>query len=329
VWGRLPLLDGKSFRELVEWRGASLLWSATAFLREATAGPRCARTAEIALRLLEATDASEVDAPGLAPADALLLARASTARGILCHGPAPASGRPLAVARPASGRGLGRAIADALASSAAPPLPLPAASAAFDAAPLIALVAGREESRVLAPLLAAAFAGLQRSVVTVTLAELPRWETRRVRRAVADAEAFLQGTLARLRGTPGLAASYAHRGVSFDDLAAGDLKALLLGSLPAAARRVAATQELLSSAGAAAVLVAVPGDDERRALVHGCSAAGVKAVAVRLGSPEEADRTRADGGPQPVASVAWAPGEDPGLIVARLGEAARGRVGPG
>jgi len=38
VWGRLPLVDGKSFRELVEWRGASLLWCAEAFLRNETAG---------------------------------------------------------------------------------------------------------------------------------------------------------------------------------------------------------------------------------------------------------------------------------------------------
>ena len=43
VWGRLPLVDGKSFRELVEWRGASLLWCAEAFLRDETAGPRCAQ----------------------------------------------------------------------------------------------------------------------------------------------------------------------------------------------------------------------------------------------------------------------------------------------
>ena len=106
VWGRLPLVDGKSFRELVEWRGTSLLWCAEAFLRDETAGPRCARTAEIALRLLEATTPSEVDAPGLLPADALLLARACTVRGVLFHGPSPGPGRPLAVDRPAPRGGL-------------------------------------------------------------------------------------------------------------------------------------------------------------------------------------------------------------------------------
>jgi hypothetical protein len=329
VWGRLPLADGRSFRELVEWRGASLLWSAAAFLRDETAGPRCARTAEIALRLLEATGATEVDAPGLAAADALLLGRAATARGVLSHGPARASGRPLPVARPASGSGLRRAIADAFAPSTAPPLPPVAAGAGLVAAPVVALVARREDLRTLDPLLGAISADLERPVVPVPLADVPRWETRGVLRAVAEAETLLKSRLDRLRGTPGLAASYVHRGVSFADLAAGDLEALLLGRLPAAVRRVEAAREIVASSGAASVLVAVPGHDERRALVHGCSAAGGAAVALRL-SPEEAgDADRADGGPLPVASVDWRPGEDPGPLVARLREATRGRVGAG
>jgi hypothetical protein len=161
----------------------------------------------------------------------------------------------------------------------------------------------------------------------VTLADLPRWETRGVRRAVAEAAALLKERLDRLRGTPGLAASYAHRGVSFADLAAGDLEALLLGRLPAAVRRVETVREMVASSGVASVLVIVPGHDDRRALVHGCTAAGADAVAVRLSPGEAGDADRADGGPQPVASFDWRPGEDAGPVVARLREAARGRVG--
>jgi hypothetical protein len=328
VWGRLPLLDGKSFRELVEWRGASLLWSAAAFLRDETAGPRCARTADIALRLLETTGVTEVDAAGLAPADALLLARASTARGVLFHGPAPARGRPLPVARPATGRGLRGAIAEAFAPSSAPPLPA-AAGAGGGAAPVVALVARREDVRDLDPLFAAVSAELGHPVAPVTLADLPRWETRGVCRAVAEAAALLKERLDRLRGTPGLAASYAHRGVSFADLAAGDLEALLLGRLPAAVRRVEAVREMVASSGVATVLVVVPGRDDRRALVHGCSAAGAAAVAVRLSPGEAGDADRADGGPQPVASYDWTPGEDAGPVAAQLRDATRGRVGAG
>jgi hypothetical protein len=41
----------------------------------------------------------------------------------------------------------------------------------------------------------------------VTLAELARWETRRVRRSVSEAESLLRERLERLRGTPGQAAA--------------------------------------------------------------------------------------------------------------------------
>ena len=329
VWGRLPLVDGRSFRELVEWRGASLLWCAEAFLRDETAGPRCARTAEIALRLLEATTPSEVDAPGLAPADALLLGRACTARGVLFHGPAPSPGRPLPVDRPATRGGLRRVIADALAPAHPPPLrPLPGVETGAEG-PLVALLAGEEERLALAPLLEAVSADLWGGGATVTLAELPRWETRRARRAAAEAEALLREQRRRLRGTPGLAASYAHRGVPFADLAAGDLEALVEGHLPAVVRRIEAARELVVSSRAAAVLLAVPGRDERRALLHACASAGVGAVVVRLDTPGAGDEDRADAGPRPVAALDWSMGKDPRPVVARLREAARGRVEAG
>ncbi len=330
VWGRLPLVDGKSFRELVEWRGTSLLWCAEAFLRDATAGPRCARAAEIALRLLESTTPSEVDAPGLLPADALLLARACTARGVLFHGASPGvPGRPLAVERPASPGGLRRAIADALAPAHPPSLRTRPAVETGPEGPLVALLAGEEERLALAPLLEAVSADLWRGVATVTLADLPRWETRGARRAASEAEALLRERRLRLRGTPGLADSYSHRGVSFADLASGDLEALLEGHLPAVVRRIEAVRELVLSARAAAVLLAVPGRDERRALLHACSSAGVAAVVVRLGAPGAGEADRADAGPRPAAALDWAEGQDPRPVVARLREAARGRVEAG
>jgi hypothetical protein len=327
VWGRLPLLDGKSFRELVPWRGNSLLWNASTFLVEKTAGPRCARMADLALRLLETTAPSEVDAPGLGPAEALLLGRACRARGVLFHGPVPASGRPLATAVPRGGPW--RKLAVLLAPSAAPPLPSPAAGVGLTAPPVVVLVAGAEEGRAVAPLLRAISADLWRSVVPVTLAELSRWETRRVHRAVSEAGAFLRALFGRLRGTPGLAESYSHRGVGFADLAARDLEALLLGHLPGAVRWIEAAVELFTSTGAAAVLLAVPGPDERRAFVHACAASGVGTIVLRLGAPAEGDTTRADGGPQPLAALDWRPGEDPEPVVARLREAVHGRVGAG
>jgi hypothetical protein len=220
-------------------------------------------------------------------------------------------------------------IADAFAPAHPPSLrTLPAVEAGAEG-PLVAVLAGEEERLALAPLLEAVSADLRGGLATVTLTELPRWETRRARRAAAEAGGLLRDERRRLRGTPGLAASYAHRGVPFADLASGDLEALLEGHLPALVRRIEAARELVVSARAAAVLLAVPGRDERRALLHACSSVGVVAVVVRLGAPEAGDADRADAGPRPVAALDWAEGKDPRPVVARLREAVRGRVGAG
>lgn len=329
VWGRLPLAEGEGFRELVAWRGSSLLWCAEEFLRASTAGPRCARTAELALRLLEATSAVEVDAFGLSDSEALLLARASTVRGVLFHGPVPTSARPLPVTRPvAPRRSLVGLLSEALAPAVAPRAPALVAGSGKGAPPLLALV-DDEEGRVGFTALSRAISEeLWRPVSCATLAELPRWETRRARRAAREAASVLRDRLDRLRGTAGLAASYVHRGVGFADLAAGDLEALLLGHLPAMVRRMEATVELVGAARSPAVLVAVTGRDDRRALVLAAGAAGAEAVALNLGAPGAPDAERADGGPRPLATLDWSPGADPGPVVARLREAARGRVKP-
>ena len=327
VWGRLALADGKSFRELVEWRGSSLLWSATTFLLEQTAGPRCARTAEAALRLLDTTAAVEVDAPGVDPPDALLLSRACTARGVLFHGRVDGAGQPLPVRRPAARSGLRRLLSSALAPATPPPLPSPVGGAGRGAPAVLALVGSGAERDRLGPLLKSAAERLDRAVTPVSLDDLPRWETRAACRSIGEAEALLRERHARLSDTPGVAASYAHRGVSFADLAAGDIEALLLGSLPAAVRRLEASLVLLASARPTVVLLALDGRDERRSLLHACSAAGTEAVVVRRTSAGDVDR--ADGGPQPAAVCDWEPGRDPGAVVDALREAARGRVGSG
>jgi hypothetical protein len=163
----------------------------------------------------------------------------------------------------------------------------------------------------------------------VTLAELPRWETRRARRAASDAEALLREQRGRLQGTPGLASSYSHRGVSFADLASLDLEALLGWHLPAVVRRIEAARELVVSARADAVLLGVPGRDTRRALLHACSSAGLAAVVVRLGEAGAGDADRTDAGPRPAATLDWAKGTDPRPVAARLLAATRGRVEAG
>jgi hypothetical protein len=328
VWGRLPLVDGKSLRDLVQWRGTSLLWTAEVFVRTATAGPPCVRTVETCLRLLDALAPTEVDAAGLSPADALLLARACTVRGVLFHARRPAIARPLRPPVPVPLAGARRALASLFAPRVPPALPAPATTGGPEGAPpLLVLVARREDAVTLRPLLEAFTAELRLPTVVVPTGDLPRWLTRRARRAVAEAEAFLREGLARLRGTAGLHESYAHHGVGFAELASYDLEALLLGRLPEAVRILEAAAELLATARPEAVLVVVPARDDRRALLAACGLAHATALALRLGAPDPDDADRADGGPRPVDSFAWEAGGDPAPLVSRLHEAVRGTVG--
>jgi hypothetical protein len=159
--------------------------------------------------------------------------------------------------------------------------------------------------------------------VVLPVTDLARWETRRVRRAVSEAEAFLRHCGDRLRGTAGLHESYGHRDVGFADLAGNDLERILLGRLPAAVRLLEAAVELLTGPGRPAVVVLPAGPrDDRRTLVAACAVAGVPAVVLHPGpvGPEEADRD--DGGPRAASTFVWEPGSDPAPAVARLREAA-------
>lgn len=327
LWGRVPLLDGKSFRDLVEWRETSLLWLTEAFIRRETAGPGCARLAEVALRLLEVTRADEVDAAGLGRREAVVLSRACTARGVLLHGPTPVT---RAVPSTVSGRRRPmRALARVFAPSSPPPIPEPTTvTGGAEAAPMLVVPPRKSDAQTLGPLLEAAAADLGMPAVVVSFEDLPRWETRRVEQAVSEAETLLRERWARLRDAPGLHESYTHRGVGFADLARNDLDMILLGRLPAAVRMLEAAVELLSGpARPAVVLLSGGGRDDRRAFVAASAAAGVPVVVVHPApvGPEEVDR--ADGGPRAAATLVWEPDSDPAPAVTRLREAVRARVG--
>jgi len=314
VWARLPLVEGASFRDLVAWRGESLLWACEAYLRRATAGPRCAGAAERCLRLLEATDPREVDAGGLAPHDALVLSRAAVARGVLFHGETPRP-RPL---RP------GREAAEASAAPRSIFARLGAAPAAVPSgAPLLLVHDGGPAAPVVDALAARARDDASLAATVVRLEDLPRHETGRARAAAAEAERGLRGILGRVRGTPGLAASYAHRGVGFAELTALDLEAVLLGHLPGAVRVAERALDLLSAARPSLLVLALEERDLRRAVALAARKTGVPWIA--LGTPDAADE-RVDGGPQPATRVA-ADGtvEEP---LARLLAAARDSLRP-
>jgi hypothetical protein len=309
VWARLPLVEGASFRDLVVWRGESLLWACESYLRRATAGPRCAGAAERCLRLLEATDPCEVDAGGLAPRDALVLARAAVARGVLFHGDVPRP-RPLPPERHE---------ADACAAPRSLLARLGAARAAGSSgSPLLVVHDGGPAAPLVDALAARARDDASLAAAVVPLEELPRHETGRARAATAETERELRALLGRLRGTAGLAASYGHRGVGFAELAALDLDAVLLGHLPGAVRTAERALDLLSAARPALLVVGIEERDRRRAIGLAARTAGVPWIA--LTATDAADE-RVDGGPQPAARVAS------GEPLAGLLAAARGSLG--
>ena len=317
VWPRVPLAEGCSFRDLVSWRGESLLWVAEAYLARATAGPRCAGLAETCLRLLEATDPAEVDASGLAPTESLLLARAATVRGVLFHGEAGRAVKPL-VPSPAAREEARRGLLGRLA-------PRGAAAAWPGAGSAILAVHDGATAAVLRALLERARGETDLPASVVPLEALSRHETGRARAAAAEAERALRETLARLRGTPGLLASYAHRGVGFAELAALDLEAVLLGHLPGAVRTVERARDLVEATRPALVVAAIEDRDVRRGIGLAARAAGVPwaAMSAAAGALEE----RVDAGPQPVARLS--PTEDGALddALARLRGAARDSLG--
>lgn len=321
VWGRVPLVEGRSFRDLVEWRGASLLWTAEAFLREATAGPRCACTADLCLRLLEATRPSEVDALGLEPADGLLLARACTAAGVLLHD-APSAAPALRLpGRARRGRGLARTLRSLRAPAVLPP--------SHGDAPVLALFSASDDRAAVREIQERVEVGLGAHVLTASLEDLLGGASRRARAAAAGAKASLRARFRDLRTTPGLRASYAHRGVSFADLAGEDLQALVLGHLPEVVELLEAAYERFEANRPSAVLAVARDADAERSLVVAAGAAGVPVVAARPERGDLAAVDRADGGPRPAAVVPLQPVAGVVEALARLPEVARGRVGAG
>ena len=93
AWGRRPLRDGRSFRELLDWKGVALWWFAELYLHHSTASPRRVRTLETMRRVILAERPDEVEAVGLPGEDLLLLERTCTAQKVLFHGPRPRAPR--------------------------------------------------------------------------------------------------------------------------------------------------------------------------------------------------------------------------------------------
>jgi hypothetical protein len=310
VWGRLPLVDGLSFRELAEWKGVSLWWMGEAFFRTATEAPRCVSVAESFLRLLEAEDPAEVEAVGLSTNDALLLSRACTVKGVLYHGPASARPR----THPSAWEWQGRREAwGAFLHGLRGGRPSGAPG-------VVALVVEPGAESGGASALAASFGSEAQSV---SLPDLLACASRPARALAGEGRSRLRDLWRQLRDSPGVHQSFTHRGVGFFDLAGADLAGLLLARLPAAVRLYEAAAEWLRRTRPAALVLVIPSRDDRRTLLAAASAAGVLSIVLRPGNGDEGER--ADGGPQADHVLSGEAASDPGQVRSLV--AARGRVG--
>lgn len=89
AWGARALLDGRSLRELLTWKGHALWWWAELYLHHSTEATRYVRLIELLARILEAEAPDEAEIVGLPRDEALLAARACVAWRVLLHGPIP------------------------------------------------------------------------------------------------------------------------------------------------------------------------------------------------------------------------------------------------
>jgi hypothetical protein len=306
VWGRRPLVDGRSFREIFEWKGASLWWMTESFLRTARDACACVTLAETWLRILEAEAPDEVEAVGLPDTAAVLLERAATVRGVLFHGRT----------RPASRRG--RVLRAWLRSFRNEP---PTGAAAPRGRARFVLVG---EQRLLGPLgdLAA-----EEVIVRVAIETLSGGRSKAARREAARARVRFRRAFGELRRSPGVHEAFSHRGIPFYDLAEGDLADLLFAALPRAVLLFEETRALLASAQPEAAAILAPSRDERRTLLAACAAAEVPAVVLRSGDDEGPERS--DGGPRPELVLAWNGSASPEDLREALREAAAAGRGAG
>jgi hypothetical protein len=299
VFGLRPLVDGRSFRELFAWKDTPLWWMVEASFRASAEACACVRQAETLLRILEAETPQEVEGVGLSGRDAVLLERAATARGVLCHTHTRA--------RAAAGRSWSSWLKGAL--------PRRRASPALSRPASFVLVTDAEEADALP----------DESMVRVALASLRDGETAETRRATKTARRRFEETMRGLASSPGVHEAFTHRGVAFYDLCPRDLEELLEVSLPRAVHLFEQMTSLLRAASPQAVALRAASRDERRTLLAACRAASVPTVLLR--GEDEHEPERLDGGPQPDLVLAWDGSAGPADLAEALREASRASVG--
>ncbi len=323
AFGKRPLLDGKSFRELFHWKDVSLWWFAELYLHHSTAATRYVRWIEMFHATLERETPDEVVAKGLGVEEALLLARCCTARGVLFQDPPRAPVRrlrwratlPVLQGRWNEIKTVASALKATLSRPALADLPGPERAlflshAAFwrDRATEIGateayehyfdrLIPETEKRGALQPWVVAVGprVAFRRRGPAERLGDwlsvdrggpfqhINRYVSWGVASATLAAGREMRRAWQTLRTSPALAELFSHRGVRFDDLALPDLAATLLLQLPWAVRSYEEMARALEAIRPAIAVLYAESSGWGRAAVAACRAAHVPTLGVQHG----------------------------------------------
>jgi CDP-glycerol:poly(glycerophosphate) glycerophosphotransferase len=323
AWGRRPVLDGKSFRDLYAWKGVSLWWFAELFLHHSTEATRFVRVVEVVHRLLDAEKPDEVEAHGLREDEAQLVARTCLARGVLFQRGPVRAGRRRRVSAVQRRERWNAVKAWATAAKAALSGPAPAPPRDRPAALFLSHAAfwrTRESAEAGAPqayehyfdrvIPALDAEGALRPFV-VAVGPRAAFRRRQMGDRVSEwlrlesggadfvhVNRYFGGSVARearrgaalarriWREIGGLAAvreSFSHRGVAFADLSEADLCATVLLQLPWAIRSYEEMAAVLRAVRPAVVCLYAESSGWGRAALAASRAAGVPTVAMQHG----------------------------------------------
>ena len=321
-WGRRPLLEGRSFRDLYSWKDVSLWWFAELFLHHSTEATRFVRVIETVHRLLDVEAPDEVEAHGLPEDEALLVARTCLARGVLFHRGAVRRARHPSVADvrrrarwnavKARATAAKAAFAGALPTPPSHPVALFLSHAAFwrertgeAGGPPRAyehyfdrLIPALGEDGGLRPFVVAVGprAAFRRRGLGDRLSDwlhlraegegyvhVNRYFRGPVAREARRGAALARRIWSELSGRPSVREAFSHRGVGFADLSEADLAATVLLQLPWAIRAYEEMSAVLAAVRPAVVCLYAESSGWGRAALAASRAAHVPTVAVQHG----------------------------------------------
>jgi hypothetical protein len=315
-FGRRPVREGRSLRDILVYKGIPLWWAAEIYLYYQTRATHYVRLVETFARILERERPDEVAAPELEPVERLLLHRVATRMGVLSES-APLPGgldwkiRTLSIeSRWNSAKTVATSLKASLGKRPHGPRAgtrvavlshaafwrtgsdgkpyehylgrlLPELGAAGNLAPFVVGVGPRSAFRrrgLLARLGEWVRLGSREPYVPIY-----RYTDPRVAREALRATGWMRREWNDLRRLPALLEGFTHRGVHFFDLAGPDLAATLLLQVPWAYRSFLEMERALQSSRSQALVLYAESSGWGRVALEAARARGVPSVAIQHG----------------------------------------------